>query len=91
MNIETIYKDIDKLIQDSNIWADVGINPSNNTIEIAIIWGDWKHDHLHCDWLIDDYLNEHSLRCIKSETITEENGSDTYSSIHYYYILGEVS
>lgn len=91
MNIETIYKDIDKLIQDSNIWAEVGIDPSNNTIEIGITWGDWKHDHLHCDWLIDDYLNEHSLRCIKSETVTEENGSDTYSSIHYYYILGEVS
>ena len=91
MNIETIYKDIDKLIQDSNIWAEVGIDPSSNTIEIEINWGDWKHDHLRCDWLIDDYINEHSLRCIKSETITEENGSDTYSSIHYFKILGEVS
>lgn len=91
MNIETIYKDIDKLIQDSNIWAEVGINPSSNTIEIEITWGDWKHDHLHCDWLIEDYLNAHSIRCIKSETITEDNGTDSYSSIHYYYILGEVN
>ena len=91
MNIETIYKDIDKLIQNSKIGAEVGIDPISNTIEIEIIWGDWKHSHLRCDWLIDDYLNEHNIRCIKSETITEDDGSDTYSSIHYYYILGEVS
>lgn len=91
MNIEPIYKDIDKLVQNNNICAEVYIDPDTNTIEIEITWGDWKHDHLRCDWLIDDYLNKHSIRCIKSETITEENGTDSYSSIHYYYILGEVS
>jgi hypothetical protein len=91
MSIDTIYKDIDKLIQDSRIWAEVGIDPSSNTIEVEITWGDWKHDHLYCDWLIKDYLNERSIRCIKSEIITEENGSDSYSSIHCYYIVGEVN
>jgi hypothetical protein len=87
MNIEAIYDDIYKLIQDSNICAEVGVDPRNDTIEVNITWGDWKHDHLHCDWLISNYLDSFSIRCIKSETVTEEDGSDTYSSIHYFKIL----
>ena len=91
MNIDTIYNDIFKLIQDSNICAEVGINPISQIIEIEITWGDWKHDHICCDLMVVDYLNEHNIHCIKSETVTEEDGSDTYSSIHYFKILGEVS
>lgn len=48
-------------------------------IEIEIGWGDWKHDHLCCDHI----MRENGYTLI-NEVVTEEDGSDTYSSIHHY-------
>ena len=91
MSIDTIYNDIVKLLDDKQVGNEVGIDPISRVITVEITWGDWKHDHLCCDFLVGDYLNSHSVHYMKSETLTEEDGSDTYSSIHYYHILGEVS
>ena len=49
-------------------------------IEIYVDWGDWKHDHFALDWFMIEKFN---LACIRNVT-TEENGSDCYSSIHFY-------
>ena len=46
---------------------------------ILIEWGDWKHEHLRCDWL----MQEMGYTFLGSET-TEEDGSDTYSAIRRY-------
>lgn len=91
MNIDTIYDDIVKLLDDEQVGNEVGIDPISRVIIVEITWGDWKHDHLRCDFLVGDYLNSHSIHYMKDEDLTEEDGSDTYSSIHHYYILGEVS
>lgn len=48
-------------------------------IRIAINWGDWKHDHGWCDSLMN-YLGYEAF----NEILTEENGSDCYSSEHIY-------
>lgn len=52
-----------------------------NTMEIAITieWGDWKHEHQYADYI----MAKHGFTLIK-EDVTEENGDDSYSSIHYY-------
>lgn len=50
-----------------------------NVIEINIEWGDWKHDHGYCD-----YLMEQIGFVRTAELVTEEDGSDCYSSIHRY-------
>lgn len=46
---------------------------------ISISWGDWKHDH---GWLND------LMACLDyevlNEVVTEENGSDCYSSDHFF-------
>ena len=69
-------KELQKKIWDNgweyNEWED-------EQIEIEIEWGDWKHDHLCCDHI----MRENGYTLI-NEVVTEENGSDTYSSIHYY-------
>lgn len=52
-------------------------------IEITIEDGDWKHEHLYCEHL----MREIGYRKI-SEEIIDDNGSDTYSSKHYY-VKGE--
>ena len=48
-------------------------------VRIDINWGDWKHDH---GWV------DHQMRVLGAtktdEIVTEEDGSDTYSSIHFY-------
>ena len=50
---------------------------------IEIEWGDWKHEHKRMDYLMEQL----GFYCIEEE-LTEENGSDCYSSRHRY-ILSE--
>ncbi len=49
-------------------------------LSIEISWGDWRHDHQFVDELI---FKTFGLSC-HSNTVTEENGDDSYSSIHTY-------
>ena len=49
------------------------------TAIVSITWGDWKHEHGFCNSLMK-YLGYTLFK----EAVTEENGSDTYSSIHYF-------
>lgn len=51
-------------------------------IGIEITWGDWKHEHARLDLIMTE--NFDNLRSIHTVT-TEEDGSDCYSAIHYYY------
>ena len=48
-------------------------------VAVEVEWGDWKHDHLYLDRLLSSYGFEKV-----DEEETEEDGSDTYSSIHYF-------
>lgn len=50
-----------------------------NIVTIFISRGDWKHDHLYADCVMRNY----AFRKV-DEHVTEENGDDCYSSIHYY-------
>lgn len=50
-----------------------------NGIDIEIYWGDWKHDHLACDYLMNQLGLEKA-----NEITTEVDGSDVYSSVHVY-------
>ncbi len=51
----------------------------HNTVSVEINWGDWKHDHLCCDWIMEEL----GYDLIDTE-VTEENGSDCYSAIRRY-------
>ena len=72
---EMVYK----YLSDNGLYND-NISGEDATICVSISWGDWKHDHGY-------------LRCLMSyigytegdEIVTEENGSDCYSSVHYFY------
>lgn len=58
--------------------------PDNYVYEINIEWGDWKHDHAYCDYL----MGQIGYSCVESR-LTEEDGSDTYSAIHRYVFNGK--
>lgn len=56
-------------------------------VNITIERGDWKHEHLRCDWLLEEMCKENNLHLlIGGINVTEEDGSDTYSAIHHYFI-----
>jgi hypothetical protein len=72
------YKKVQEFLKEKEAdYSDMVI--TENGIEISVEWGDWKHSHLYLDYLMKElgYVYSH-------EQITEEDGSDCYSSIHFY-------
>lgn len=63
-----------------DVWEDFGL------LCIEITWGDWKHDHMRLDCLMNDNFNVLATTI----NVTEEDGSDCYSAVHFY-VLGKTS
>ena len=70
--------------RDSNIMADIDQYMDLPVVSVSIEWGDWKHDHLRADWIASNA----GFSKI-GEKLTEDDGSDCFSSIHYYTYTGE--
>lgn len=70
--------DIRKYLKGNNLYCEV-YEHANGCISVEIEWGDWKHDHAYCDHL----MKQKGYVCT-DEQVTEEDGSDTYSAIHFY-------
>ena len=71
-------QEIRELFKEKKLYAEV-MEHSNGCISVEIEWGDWKHDHGYCDYL----MKENGYICT-DEQVTENDGSDCYSSIHNY-------
>lgn len=80
IDFEKIYKYLnDNKIYPEEIWNSHDDLHDIDRIVVSIRWGDWKHEHLRCDWLMSE------LGYIKDGVVeTEEDGSDCYSADHYY-------
>lgn len=68
---------VENTLNKDGIYSDVSYDDEH--IMVHISWGDWKHDHLRCDYLLGNL----GLTCV-DVIVTEEDGSDCYSAIHYY-------
>ena len=75
-NLE-LEKKIYDTLRDGNVYGEVYQDGEEWCVEIS--WGDWKHDHWRCDWLMEEVGAKST-----GVNITEEDGSDCYSAIHYY-------
>lgn len=75
--IEMVYD----FLRNNDIYAEVYEKgtPDNIVPCVHIERGDWKHGHLACQVLMG-YLGFTEF----ASKVTEENGSDTYSAIHYF-------
>ena len=59
--------------------------PTNeDEIGIEVTWGDWKHEHGYADYLVKHFFMEKGLGVEIDVDVTRDDGSDTYSAIHYY-------
>jgi hypothetical protein len=69
--------EIQKYLQEKGIYAE--IDEYENELVVSIEWGDWKHEHGYCDYLMTliGYTST-------GQMVTEEDGSDCYSAEHYY-------
>ena len=47
---------------------------------VDIPWGDWKHSHAYCDYLLGSELGLE----LASVEVYDEDGSDCFSAIRYY-------
>lgn len=74
-----MIREIERLLYDNSICANVWENKTLGTIQVEIEWGDWKHDHARAEWLIQENGYKHI-----GTDVTEEDGSDCYSAIHYF-------
>lgn len=81
---ELLVNEIQKCLDEHNFCATVYDCLMLPVIEIEINWGDWKHDHLHLKWLMEEHFSN-KLEYV-GEKVTEEDGSDCYSAIHYFKI-----
>lgn len=76
-------KKIYELMTENHIMGEVvDYNDQMRMIAVEVRWGDWKHEHARLDWLMR--ANFADLRSIH-EVTTEDNETDCYSAIHYYY------
>lgn len=78
-------EEIEKMLEENHVWASVHPHYELPVIQVEINWGDWKHEHMRTDWLIAEKCEWLSKI---GEQVTEEDGSDTYSAVHNYIIIG---
>ena len=70
-----------KKLQERDLYPDLWEEKVNNEVMLVahIEWGDWKHDHHYLDYV----MAELGYSVYKVD-VTEEDGSDCYSALHYY-------
>ena len=78
-NTQEIIDRVSKALADARIYPDIWPT-GKDSFAVSISWGDWKHDHLYADKIIEDTLGDIDFSIEKE--VTEEDGSDTYSAIH---------
>ena len=72
---------LSRFLNDNGCYNDCVYTNSEGVTSVEISWGDWKHEHLWCDNLMG-YIG-YETYC--EQEVTEENGSDCYSAIHYFH------
>ena len=79
--MDNIEQDIKRIFKENKLCYDYFIR-TDGTIQVNVEYGDWKHDHFYLD-----YIMEHNGYRLKSMIVTEEDGSDCYSSVHLFEIF----
>jgi len=91
-DVKESFSDFKQLADDlSDHMAELGayydVWPEEDGLCVEITWGDWKHDHLWCDYEVENFVKSKNHEVVSHDTeIIDEDGSDTYSAIHSYII-----
>lgn len=92
-NIEEIKRELHKFLEDNKqyYYVDHAYDDvhGNYVIKIDVDWGDWKHDHIYIDNLVQKFFDEKGIKIETGKSVTAENGTDAYSATHYYRLLND--
>ena len=68
----------------ADIWTEDTPIEGALIVKANIEWGDWKHEHLRYEWLIEQWAKENGYLVLSNDhEVTEEDGSDCYSALHH--------
>lgn len=70
-------------LTDKKLYNDMWVDPDGR-LAIAVKDGDWKHDHHYLDEVVREFFFDKGLFVDIEEEVTDEDGSDVFSSNHYY-------
>ena len=75
-----VCEKVEKKLNEERLGGEVWVHGNGLPVfDVHISWGDWKHDHGWLDSLMG-YIDYEAF----NEIVTEENGSDCYSSEHIF-------
>ncbi len=74
------YDNIYNVLNANRLYGEIDIDETEHTVSISISWGDWKHEHLR----LDNLMQKHFSVVMIGENVTESDGSDCYSAVHSY-------
>lgn len=57
--------------------------------QIEVERGDWKHDHGHLRYVVCDFFKGFGVDVVDLEDVTDEWGTDCYSSVHNFVLAAE--
>lgn len=84
-NLKDYEEELYKYLKSKNMYPEMYVD-SDNTLCVSIQWGDWKHDHMYIDSLINNFFFNRGLILNRDTVVTEDDGSDVYSATHYYTV-----
>jgi len=79
--MQTLIDKVSKFFKDNDLPYDWSVTREGN-VEVTVADGDWKHDHLHLDWVME----ENGYGKVSERSFGEPTGGDWYSSVHVYRI-----
>lgn len=84
-----IAEKVYEFLKDNDIWVDIyDYDPDSGEFSLEIN-GDWKHEHLRAEWLIEENLKEvdgFRIEKIGSYSL-EDSNDDSYRGVHQYRII----
>jgi hypothetical protein len=82
--LSTLAEALEAHLSTNKLFADV--YAGHDYIAAEISWGDWKHEHLRCKWLTEEFFQSKGIDINIQTEVTEEDGSDCYSAVHRIYV-----
>lgn len=87
-----LEKKLYSYLKENNLYPEDGTfnNASNSLVDlelVLVINGDWKHDHLYCEQLVENFCDENNLIIVKHTNNEIGNSeSDSYKSEHKWFL-----
>ena len=77
--------DLNQYIKNNGLTIEI-LPYRDNSLYADVTWGDWKHDYLRLQCLVNKFFEDKNVNLEHYSKVTEEDGSDTYSAEHIWIV-----